>query len=509
VLNSLQLRWEVERSLQDLRQADKPEEIVAALEKLRGFPPEQVVDALVRNLDTDDPSWRARLGMLSRALPREETVEKLKKAALDRNKDEQTRATALMILERYLEVPIEPSLLSGFGSPEGVARQSVWEALRQTEEDPFVWLDYVQQLMEQPLDVILLVERVLASEENPRVATPLRLLALEGEAVVAQEALRLLGKLATKEAASALYTLVPNLPFPLKDVASREYRKLSLRGIEPTLVRPGAEGWRVLISPPDSAGKQFIWFVQQSEETQIAKVFLGLLVGHDKGIVEAVGRLDQKLEEGFPPVSRTGTVHLVHLQPGGGYVPFLEASYGYGMHLLRSALEANFTSNTPLPTAYRLLSDTIWRWNVPEYREKVVKADTASLRSRTPELLDHIGFINWFLMDEKLYLLAWEHRDEDLPDKLPGQLRKSIRQWLDEFLTEETLENFRRWLKTMAEWLVNAEEPYLARLAVAASMKTREDSFSHIPFFYALAERSFRAVHSRFHTEEKEAPPED
>ena len=502
VLDSLKLRWEVEKALQELRQAEKPEELVTALDQLRAFPSRAVIDAVLRNLGTDDPSWRARLGMLTRILPRGEIVESLKAAAMDRSRDEQSRSTALMILERYLEVPIDPSLLSGFGSPESVARQSVWEALRQTEEDPLVWLDYVQQLMEQPIDVVLLMERVLASEDDPRVTIPLRILALEEDAMVAQEAVRLLGGMATEEAATALYTLVPNLQFPLREVASREYRKLSLRGVTPKLVSPESEGWRALVSPPDSIGKQFLWFIQQSEETSVAKVFLGLLVNEGQGIVEAVGRFDQKLEEGFPARAEAGAVHLVYLQPGGGYVPLLEAPYEYAIHLLRSALDANLSSGTSLPPAYRLLSDRVWNWRVPEYTARLPRIgeeEVTSLRSRTPELLDHIGFINWFLMDERLYLLAWERREEDLPEKLPGTLRKSLRQWLDDFLTEEMLKGFRTRLEAMAEWLANAGEPYLAKLAAVASMDDQTDSFSRLPFFYALAERSFRAVHARFH----------
>ncbi len=500
IVDTLQRRWAVEQGLQALRDAESPQEVSKALENLRELPSDEVISGVVRRLSTDDPAWRARLGMLTRFLPRQETVQQLRQAAVNLSSGDQARATALMILERYLEVPLDASLMAGFGDPEGVARQSIWEALRQSEEDPLVWLEYVSQLLEQPPEVVALMERMLAAESEPRLVEPLRLLAMGEDAPVAQEALRLLSSLRFPEAASALRSLVPNLPPSRGKVAERGLRKLMLRGIHPESYVPD-ERWRVLVSPVDSLGKRVIWFVHEDTESAALDLFLGLLIEEQHGIVEAIGGSDQQLGEGFPVRSTLGEVRLVSVQPEGVYIPLLEAEPAYGRWLLAKALVRNFEGNVSLPPLYRFYGDRIWLWDLPEYRSKLApmsKEEARSLRSHTPRLLEHIGLINWFMMDERLYTLAWQHREELLSDPLSQSLRSVLREWLDGYLTPEMLAQYAERLEDLAEWLANAGERELSKLAFASSILASREGYAPLPFFQALAERSFRAIHRRF-----------
>ncbi len=512
VVNTLQHRWAVEQGLVALRDAESPQEISEALDGLRNLPPGEVISGLVRHLGTDDPAWRARLGMLTRFLPRQAAVSRLQQAAANPTLGDQARATALMILERYLEVVPDASLMSGFGSPEGVARQSIWEALRQSEEDPLVWLDYVSQLLEQPPEVIALMERMLAAENDPRLVEPLRLLAMEKDAPVAQEALRLLGQLRFAEAASALRSLIPNLAPSRRKAAERGLQKLMLRGIRPD-VRVPDEKWRALVSPMDSLGKRVIWFVDEGTNPAEPELFLGLLIEEHRGVVEAIGGAGQRLGEGFPRRGTVGEVRLVSLLPEDVYIPLLEAEHAYALWLLAKALSWNFESGFPLPPLYKFYSNRVWLWNLPEYRSKLspmTGSEAQALRSHTPRLLEHIGLINWFMMDEALYVLAWEHREEPLRGALPQSLRSALREWLDGYLSPDMLARFEERLRDLAEWLANAGETELSRLALASSILTTEESYAPLPFFQALAERSFRAIHRRFladAAQEKEERP--
>ncbi len=500
IVNTLQHRWAVEQGLVALRDAESPQEIAEALGGLRELPPDEVISGLVRHLGTDDPAWRARLGMLTRFLPRQETVLHLREAAANPAMGDQARATALMILERYLEVPLDDSLMSGFGDPEGVARQSIWEALRQSEENPLIWMEYVSQLMEQPPEVITLMERMLAAENDPRLVEPLRLLAMEKDAITAQEAIRLLGQLRFAEAASALRSLIPNLEPSRRRVAERGLQKLMLRGIRPNTYVPDSR-WRVLASPIDSLGKRVIWFVNEGEDGASLDLFLGLLIEEHHGVVEAIGGSKQPLSEGFPERSPLGTVRLVSLQPEDVYIPLLEVEHAYGRWLLKKALARNFDSGTPLPPMYRFYTEQIWLWDLPEYRSRLSPMPTSearSLRSHTPRLLEHIGLINWFMIDEALYVLAWEYREEPMTGSLPRSARSALREWLERHLTPEVLAQYAERLEDLAEWLANAGEEKLSRLALASSILANEEGYAPLPFFQALAERSFRAIHRRF-----------
>ena len=108
---------------------------------------------LLARLDTDDPALRGGLAQVARRLDRETVVAALREVARARNRSDRIRLSALTILDRYLDEPIDDSLLAGIQDPDAVTARSLNELVTAMEQDEAAILEYLSQLAEQPPEV--------------------------------------------------------------------------------------------------------------------------------------------------------------------------------------------------------------------------------------------------------------------------------------------------------------------------------------------------------------------
>jgi len=222
---------------------------------------------LLARLDTDDPSLRGGLAQVAMRLDREAVVAALRGVIRSRARGDRARLSALTILDRYLEEPIDDSLLVGIQDPDGVALRSLNELIAAMAEDEAAVIEYLIQLAEQPPEVAgMILDAVPRLPPHPHLVTLLRMIAQDENQPRARTAFQQFGRMRAPESLSALGALAMTLPPTLSTLAERGGRKLRMSGVresEPQFANEAAT-WRALISSVDGAGVQVIWFIHRA-----------------------------------------------------------------------------------------------------------------------------------------------------------------------------------------------------------------------------------------------------
>ena len=101
--------------------------------------------------------------------------------ARDRNRSDRTRLSALTILDRYLEEPVDDSLMAGLQDSDSVALRSLNELIAAMTEDETAVIEYLVQLATQPPEVLgIILDAVPRLPPHPYLITLLRMIA-QGE----------------------------------------------------------------------------------------------------------------------------------------------------------------------------------------------------------------------------------------------------------------------------------------------------------------------------------------
>ena len=389
---------------------------------------------LVSLLDTPDSQLRGNLGQVARCLRREEVVPAFRAVARGRDRSDQARLTALLLLERFLGEPIDDALIAGLGNPQRAARQSLRELIAAMDKEPLSVIEYLEQLAAQPPEVIgMILDALPTVEPSPHLATLLRMLAQGEDGRLARRAIEELAKLRTPAALRALASLTPNLPPELASLAERNLRKLRFGGIADSADHdPQREPWyapslrwRLLISPVDLSAGQFLLFIGQEDTGSNAVVF-NVMVQDPGGLVDASGSLGVSADQA-PPRRRIGALHLI-VGDGDGAVPaipMLEAPLSLGFTALREALALNWAGDAATPVGYRLFSPLIWLLHEAAEEEGALTPppDLDLVLADLDAILDHPAFYGWF----------WELEGEGLdPDMAAAYSRRfvAMSRWL-------------------------------------------------------------------------------
>lgn len=450
VLTGLLERRALEQAFAELGRLTEPTAVQQQAQTIAGYG-SAALQQLLMLLDTPDPQLRGGLGQVARQLPREQVVSALRGVARDATRGDQARLAAVTLLERFLDEAVEDSLLGNLGNPDLAARQSLRELMAAMDAEPLSVVEYLEQLGQQPAEVVGMVLNALPSVEpspagaGAHLATFLRMLAQGEDARTARRAVDELIKLRTPAAARALASLVPNLPPPLAIVAERGLRKLRFSGVqegadhdperEPWYA-PGL-AWRALLSPLDTDGAQFLWFVG-SDAASGRAIFFSVITEDGRGVRDASGSLDAEADHA-PPKRREGAVHFI---VGDGVTPgvtLLEAPFSLGRRTLRQALAQNWAAGEATPVGYRLFSPLIWLAN-----EADAEDDEGEAADVAPDL--SLADIELLAALEHPAFYGWLHRVRG------GELNAEQRQ------------SYGRRFRAMSRWLALAGDEVAARL---------------------------------------------
>ena len=256
-----------------------------------------------------------------------------------RDLDKEGKAAIMAALEGYgVDVNLPPfsTLFAGIGNPFNL---SLPEVLERGEGGIISFLD---EFLQYPQDVQLLVIRELPAIDDPRVVSLLEVvLWLENREVVA-EALTALGKIRDTSAAAALKRYRPSADVSLHKLACRSLRRLSFLGVETdsavssTLPLAFHECYA---SPLDGDGHRSLVFSRWADSRKIIALYLQV---HDaRGVIAAWGCGGITPEEFIEELTEIrGEEGVVAVSPD------------YALLLLRDAIHLSRESNSELPADF-------------------------------------------------------------------------------------------------------------------------------------------------------------
>ena len=513
IINSLQERRLIEEAVAGLADLSSEEAMVQEVQKIaRDHAPSLVLPAIRKQLNTDSSQMRGGLGRLAALLAGPETVAMLRKEAGRRDNPTQSRLTAAMILERFLEVEISAGLMGDLRDPNLIVMQSLQEAVEEARGNRPVLLEYVRQMRQENQDVAFLVLDLvgqLAEADQPEL---LRLIAYDSRTAVAEAALGRLSALRDPavgaQSAAALHTLQSSLRPDLAQVAARNLRKLRLAGVrwEPI----PADDWWALISPCDFQGTQHLWFLRNGSGTDC--ILISLRINRRAGILEGFGSENVDRQH-LPSRRQVGEMLSISMAPDESAV-FLTIPYTYARQCLQHSLESHWRASS------RTLSEefTLYCPNIFQVSLEATSLQLSSLLASGPELraqehndmsqvtmslLGHPAMAGWVLSTGNKNVDIGESggrsqgREQgrtglqplaSLPLEELGKLAGSI---VSEEAPQELAKQLRQALLAQAGWLHFAGHQSYARHAVYIAESLRHEPLHSHPLLLQMIALGF------------------
>ncbi len=491
VIHTFRERREIDLQLQEIarEQDELSRESMARALAERG---EAVIPVLLRHLKTTNPLLRGAIGLVAMFLPRESIAPRLRDIASNPKRTDQERIAALMILERYLEEPVEESLYAELRNPQAVLEQSLREIVEHQDAVPDIVQDYISQLQEEPAEVAHAIIQLSSRFSAEKVLPVLALLAQDVREEVAEPALHTLSRMRLPQALCVLDTLAGLLPSPLQEVAQRGARKLRMSGVQKE--NPPQVRWRALVSPPDVFGGQTFWLAREESGEQ---EMIGVLGNMDLGLQFAFRLRD--VPPDFVPEPENGARMVTVSSPDGteeGPFLFLDAPLGHVRRWLRVFMHQNYTAEYQLPVVFRQHILRFW-WETEQ--EGLTPPPSA------PEPSDD-AYLNPLLLFQHPALAAWYVE----PPSNVLEERRWLRAGLSERVFTEILSTIdpqafpapfwrevAQRLVYMAEWLLIAQETEHARHALAAARSLHQWPHVRNPFAQILLARGLALIFQR------------
>lgn len=475
-------RLAVDRALKDLAQAHNAYELDEKARKLaeQGMP---ALKALLRHLDTGDPALRGGLGHLARHLDAEMVIPALRRAAMDTSRSDAARLTAVMILERYLGQDIDPELAQRIPASYDVARESGEEAIAIAETDPLVLVEYAEQLLNEPPEIIRAVLQIVKDMEDPRRARLLLAVAAYGEPSLQKDILAALGAMRHPLALQALYILRRLAAPELHPLAQRQIQKLRMAGVPPL---PAGQ-LRALWSPLNAQGHSILWVIHQSPQNE-ARVDLLTLILHDQwGVVYAEAYPNLEAEE-LPRPAAMGTVHQVRMVDGHHQVLLAEIKPPLALSMLDQALEHLAQTEAPWPGELVVFGHWLWNQETPSPQPvpwpRLPAAASELSQEESLALLDHPAFAGWVWVLPEFETLLAQHSQKEISKG--GPIHQQVVQLL---LEDPHRSQLSARLLQQARWFKLAGHSRNAARVLAIRDGVEQGESQH-PFLQELAWRS-------------------
>lgn len=475
IVNTFQARRQLTEDMNALSATQSEAELLARVRAIaQNYEPLLILSTLSKYLDNSSSQVRGGLGRLATLLPYDETVTVLRKEAANRGNPTQTRITAAMILERFLEAELAPGLMSDLKDPETVVMQSLQEALAESHENPYILLEYVRQMRQENEQVAHQVMELLGRLDEVDRPELLRLIAYDRRDGVAQAALDMLGAIRQKDAAQAaaraLHTLQQNLKPELAQVAERNLRKLRFLGVR-YQPKPLA-GWRALITPSSLDGTQDVWFLRRESDPS-GNILIGLRINASTGLLDTFGS-EAVDPQYLPPPRSVGEMVNIALTNGLPTV-FLEVPVGYARWRLEQAVATHWQQPKPLPEEYTFYNSYL-AGSEPARLPDEIESLLASgpdlwQKEKRPfdeiaaTLLRHPAMAGWFFQNSRM-LAAASHLPADDEPAFRSALVTLKRELFTPQVEQALGVEVQAGLLAQAAWLSIAGHPQHAQHAV-------------------------------------------
>ncbi len=507
ILHGFSDRLAIERAVKDLanaRNAYQQDQQAKAL-AARG---KDVLRALLRHLEASDPTLRGGLGRLAQHMDPNLVIPALQQAAMDERRSDAARLTAVMLLERYLGQEIDPIMAQRIPASYDVARESGEEAIAIAETEPLVLVEYAEQLLDEPPEIVHAVLQVITDMEDPRRARLLQAVAAYAEPDLQREILTILGSIRHPLAVQALHVLWRLVAPDLKDQARRQIQKLRLSGVK----EESTSDLRALWSPINAQGHSFLWFVHSSAEAPLGDLLV--LILHDElGVVYATAypQLDPEL---LPRPAARGKSNNIPMVDSSHRVLMVEIDPLLGLQMLDEALTRMAQLQFPWPGEIVVFGDWLWTgrpYPLPDPLWPKLPQPAFPEAETAKSLLEHPAFSGWVWTLPDLNVLL---RDEDRATlQKNGTLHRRIAAML---VNETNRKLLSQRLLQQARWLTLSKDRKTAAQTLGVRENVNAGAVDH-PFIEMLAWRSLltaaadqamrHALQSISRIEEEDTPP--
>lgn len=486
IVNTFQARRQLNEELTALSETQSENDLLARVRAIaHGYEPLLILSTLTKFLDNSSSQVRGGLGRLATLLPYDETITVLRKEAANRQNPTQTRITAAMILERFLQIELAPGLMADLKDPETVVMQSLQEALAESHENHYILLEYVRQMRQENEQVAYQVLELLGRLDEADRPELLRLIAYDMREGVALAALERLGAIRqsnpAQAAARSLHTLQQNLKPELAQVAERTQRKLRFLGIR---FQPAAlEGWRALITPGTLDGTQDLWFLRVGE-SEDQNVLIGLRINASGGVLDTFGS-EAVATQHMPQPSGVGELVSITLTDGPPTV-FLEVPMDYARWRLEQAVAAHWRQSKPqpLPDEYTFYNPYLClaeRAELPDELQALLTAGAALWKTNNRQLdeiaatlLRHPAMAGWFIQNRRMLetVRNLSANDSEATAQAIGTLKRAL---FTPQIEQSLRAEIQAGLLAQAGWLAIAGHPQHAQHAVLLA-----EGFNHL-----------------------------
>ncbi len=440
------------------------------------------LNALLRHLEASDPALRGGLGRMAQHLDPEIVIPALRQAAMDESRSDAARLTAVMILERYLGQEIDPALAQRIPASYDVARESGEEAIAIAETEPLVLVEYADQLLDEPPEIVQAVLQVIKDMEDPRRARLLMAVAAYGDASLQRDIIPALGAIRDPLAVQALQTLWHLTTPELRALVRRQLQKLRMVGVR---MEP-AGTLRALWSPVNAQGHSFLWFIHaHADESQ--GDLLTLILHDELGVVYASAYPDLDLND-LPMPAPKGATHRVRMVDSHHQVLLVELDPALGLHLLDEALELLVDNEAPWPGEVVVFGHWLWEgrslppkevaW--PALPPPAIHVEEDAFQS----LLEHPAFAGWIWVLPEFDAFIARHHEKAL--RKDGAIHELV---IDMLLDDENRPLLSNRLHQQARWLRIARDAKTASVVLAVRKAVETGDRDH-PFIRQLAWRS-------------------
>ena len=497
VIRGFQERRELEDALQRLsRLTDEASRHTLAQELAQKGEP--VVPVLLRHLGTTNPLLRGAIGLVAHYLPRELIAPPLREITANPQRSDQERMAALMILERFLDEPIEDSVYASLRDPEAVIQQSLREVCEYQDTIPDIVLDYVAQLQEEPIDVSLAVMDYMRDFPADQVIPILRLLAQDIRVPVARRAIQVLGQTPHPNALASLEVLRDLVPAPLQQEAERAARKLRLRSV--SAAHPAPQQWRALVTPPDAQGTQAFWLLRPRDDD--AWHLLGVLANMGLGVQFAFVLEHVPADFVASSPGEPVLLPLAGRDEAYGMAWFMEVPLSFARRWLRQLTWQNYHTAYQTPVVYRHHVISFWLETQTEGF-----ADPPNLPPPEPEqvwhtleLLQHPALDSWYIEPPRTAFQEHQWLQAGLST---DALHEALQHIPGELFSQEQWNALAERLEYLAEWFLAAEDTERAQLTISAAHALRSLPYEQNPFAQALVARGLMLIFEELQREKE------
>ncbi len=491
VIHSFGRRLALDKDLRALGDAHNAFELERRARSLAEQEEGAILNPLIRQLDTENATLRGGLGLLSQYLDPNLIVPALHGVASDSNRPDDARLTAVMILERYLDVPVDPELVRVLPDPKAVARQSAVEALTLAESSPLVLVEFAEQLLDEPQKIVEPVLDVIASMDDPRRARLLATIAAYAPPDIEERVITWLGSIRHQASVESLYTLRHIGHESLRALSERQLRKLQFAGVPIA----GDVHSRALWSHGNAQGQSLFWWIRHLPAEQHAALLI-LVLQDGQGVIHAEARPGIEPAD-LPAPAPHGTLHPLNVSDGGQDMQLLELAPSLGLGLVEQAVAT--MRSLDIPWLAELVVFGHWLWSGeglteqptswPDLPQPVLDIDDDIATDLFVDLFKHDAFAAWVWDVPDIAMLLRSLR-KDIPLTPDGELHRLLAKRL---VGSDIAPLLAQRLRQQAVWLNLAGEIEVAALALAAGEAVKKGQSDH-PFIQTLAWRSLLAA---------------